>query len=86
MAGQDDIVGELKIILRTQKRTCLKRPSLIKVSRENADGLQQASTRGDQPPSGFERVGNVRTIVVQELTLFYCVGLIQYCEGVIPSL
>ena len=28
----------------------------------------------------------VRRIVVQELTLFYCVGLIQYCEGVIPSL
>ena len=25
----------------------------------------------------------VRKIVVQELTLFYCVGLIQYCEGVI---
>ena len=31
-------------------------------------------------------VGIVRRIVVQELTLFYCVGLIQYCEGVIPSL
>ena len=30
--------------------------------------------------------GYVKIIVVQELTLFYCVGLIQYCEGVIPSL
>ena len=86
MAGQDDIVEELKVILGTQERTCEKGLSRIKVSRQNADGLQQASTRGDQPPLVFERDGTVRRIVVQELTLFYCVGLIQYCEGVIPSL
>ena len=34
----------------------------------------------------FFSARNVRRIVVQELTLFYCVGLIQYCEGVISSL
>ena len=57
MAGQDDSVEDLKIILGTQERTCEKGLSRIKVSRQNADGLQQASTRGDQPPSGFEGVG-----------------------------
>ena len=57
MAGQDDSVEDLKIILGTQERTCYKRLSRIKASRENADGLQEAPTRGDQPPSGFEGVG-----------------------------
>ena len=38
------------------------------------------------PPPKVTLTAYVRRIVVKELTPFYCVGLIQYCEGVIPSL
>ena len=48
------------------------------------ESMEVFTTSMEAPTTSME--GSVRRIVVQELTLFYCVGLIQYCEGVISSL
>ena len=37
-------------------------------------------------PVYMQQVLGVRSIFVQELTVFYCMGFVRYCEGVTSSL